>query len=85
MPELPDVDVLRRWVSGTLPGSGMWRPKTSVAGYASGLTRPFLRCDRKGVANVAFASGEIQKNQADICNRRRSISGLRTSRCASRG
>jgi hypothetical protein len=28
-----------------------------------GLTRPFLRCDRQCVVNVAFASGEIQKNQ----------------------
>jgi len=26
------------------------------------LTRPFLRCDRKRVADVALASGEIQKN-----------------------
>jgi hypothetical protein len=27
-----------------------------------GLTRPFLHCDRQRVANVAVASGEIQKN-----------------------
>jgi hypothetical protein len=30
----------------------------------AGLTRPFLHCNRQRVANVAFASGEIQKNQA---------------------
>ncbi len=27
-----------------------------------GLARPFLHCDRKRVANVVFASGEIPKN-----------------------
>jgi hypothetical protein len=32
-------------------------------GTRVGLTRPFLRCDRKRVAHVAFASGEIQKSR----------------------
>jgi hypothetical protein len=27
-----------------------------------GLTRPFLHGDRQRVANITFASGEIQKN-----------------------
>jgi hypothetical protein len=38
-----------------------------------GRTRPFLRCDRKRVVHVAFASGEIQKSQKVLINEKQKL------------